>query len=43
MQKKDVMPAKAGILEERPAKPDKSVQWTDLSDERREHERTAGP
>jgi hypothetical protein len=24
------------ILEERPAKPGKSVQWTDLSDERRE-------
>jgi hypothetical protein len=29
------------ILEERPAKPGKSVQWTDLSDERREHQRAA--
>jgi hypothetical protein len=35
-------PARA-ILEERPAQPDKSVQWTDLSDKRRELERAAGP
>jgi hypothetical protein len=29
------------IREERPAQRDKSVQWTDLSDERRERKRTA--
>ena len=32
-----------GKGEERPARRDKSVQWTDLSDERRELGRAAGP
>jgi len=34
-------PATADILERRPAQPGKSVQWTDLSRERRELERAA--